>query len=72
MVWFRLALKNLLRRPVRTTLTVAGIAVAIAVLYSLLEFQRGYERGLREDLNALGAHIMVVPKGCPYEASTIV
>lgn len=72
MVWFRLALKNLLRRPVRTTLTVAGVAVAIAVLYSLLEFQGGYERGLREDLNALGAHIMVVPKGCPYEASTIV
>ncbi|HHX39365.1 MAG TPA: ABC transporter permease [Armatimonadetes bacterium] len=72
MVWFRLALKNLLRRPVRTALTVAGVAVAIAVLYSLLEFQRGYERGLREELNALGAHIMVVPKGCPYEASTIV
>jgi putative ABC transport system permease protein len=72
MVWFRLGLKNLLRRPVRTTLTVAGVAVAIAVLYSLLEFQKGYERGLREDLNALGAHIMVVPKGCPYEASTIV
>lgn len=72
MVWFRLALKNLRRRPVRTTLTVAGVAVAIAVLYSLLEFQQGYEKGLREDLNALGAHIMVVPKGCPYEASTIV
>ncbi|MBI3944472.1 MAG: ABC transporter permease [Armatimonadetes bacterium] len=72
MVWFRLGLKNLLRRPVRTTLTVAGVAVAIAVLYSLLEFQKGYEKGLREDLNALGAHIMVVPKGCPYEASTIV
>ena len=72
MVWFRLALKNLLRRPVRTALTVAGVAVAIAVLYSLLEFQKGYESGLREDLNALGAHIMVVAKGCPYEASTIV
>lgn len=72
MIWFRLALKNLLRRPVRSSLTVVGVAAAIAVLYSLLEFQRGYEQGLRQDLNALGAHIMVVPKGCPYEASTIV
>jgi putative ABC transport system permease protein len=72
MDYFRLALKNLLRRPVRTVLTLVGIGVAIAVLYSLLEFQRGYERGLNSELNQLGAHIMVVPKGCPYEAATIV
>jgi putative ABC transport system permease protein len=72
MEYLRLALKNLLRRKVRTVLTLMGIGVAIAVLYSLLEFQRGYERGLNEQLNALGAHIMVVPKGCPYEAATIV
>lgn len=51
---------------------MAGVAAAIAVLFSLLAFQRGYESSLREDLNALGAHVMVVPKGCPYEASTIV
>ena len=72
MIWLRLALKNIIRRPVRSTLTVSGVAVAIAILFSLMAFQRGYESGLREDLNALGAHIMIVPKGCPYEASTIV
>ncbi len=72
MVWLRLALKNIIRRPARSTLTLSGVAVAIAVLFSLIAFQRGYESGLREDLNALGAHIMIVPKGCPYEASTIV
>jgi len=72
MVWFGLAWKNILRRPVRSSLTVLGVAIAIAVLFSLLDFQRGYERGLREELNALGAHIMIVPKGCPYEAATIV
>lgn len=68
----RLALKNLLRRRLRTGLTLLGIGVAIAIFYSLLEFQRGYERGLNEQMNQLGAHIMVVPKGCPYEAATIV
>ena len=72
MIWLKLALKNIIRRPIRSTLTVSGVAVAIAILFSLMAFQRGYESGLRQDLNALGAHIMIVPKGCPYEASTIV
>lgn len=72
MEYFRLAIKNLLRRKVRTILTLLGIGVAIAVLYSLLEFQKGYEVGLQGQLDQLGAHIMVVPKGCPYEAATIV
>ncbi len=72
MEYLRLALKNLLRRKVRSALTLLGIGVAIAVLYSLLEFQRGYEQGLQQEMNQLGAHIMVVPKGCPYEAATIV
>ncbi len=72
MDYIRLAVKNLLRRKVRTLLTLLGIGVAIAVLYSLLEFQHGYEKGLQTEVNQLGAHIMVVPKGCPYEAATIV
>lgn len=72
MEYLRLAVKNLLRRKVRTVLALVGIGVAVAVLYSLLEFQRGYEKGLNGELNQLGAHIMVVPKGCPYEAATIV
>jgi putative ABC transport system permease protein len=72
MEFLRLALKNLFRRKLRTGLTLVGIGVAIAILYSLLEFKNGYERGLNAELNSLGAHIMVVPKGCPYEAATIV
>ncbi|MBI2843581.1 MAG: ABC transporter permease [Armatimonadetes bacterium] len=72
MVWLKIAFKNIVRRPTRSILTILGVAVAVAVLFSLIEFQKGYEKGLKEDLNALGAHIMVVPKGCPYEASTIV
>ncbi len=72
MSWTAIAFKNLLRRPVRTLLTLAGVAVAVAMLFNLLEFQRGYERGLRSELGDLGAHIMIVPRGCPYEAATIV
>jgi putative ABC transport system permease protein len=72
MDFLQLAIKNLLRRKTRTLLTLLGIGAAIAVLYSLQEFQRGYEKGLQDEMSQLGAHIMVVPKGCPYEAATIV
>ena len=71
MIWFILGFKNLIRRPTRTVLTVLGVAIAIAVLYSLFEFQQGYQARMKGELGALGAHIMVVPKGCPYEAATI-
>ncbi len=66
-----LALKNLGRRPLRTAVTVAGVALAVAVLYSLVSFQKGYQLQLRAELAGLGAHILVVPKGCPYEAASI-
>ena len=71
MIWFSLAFKNLIRRKTRSILTVLGVAIAIAVLYSLFQFQQGYQSRLKGELGALGAHIMVVPKGCPYEAATI-
>src|SRR5438093_7187855 len=66
-----LALKNLRRRPLRTGVTMGGVALAVAVLYSLSSFQQGYQQRLRAELAGLGAHILVVPKGCPYEAASI-
>ncbi len=71
MIWFSLAFKNLIRRKTRSILTVLGVAIAIGVLYSLFQFQQGYQSRLKGELGALGAHVMVVPKGCPYEAATI-
>ena len=61
-----LAVKNLLRRRTRTILTVSGVAIAIAVLFSLLSFNAGYEKQLSGELGSLGIHILAVPKGCPY------
>jgi putative ABC transport system permease protein len=72
MKWLELALKNMIRRPTRTALAVLGVAIAVAVLFSLIQFQNNYEQGLRAEVADLGAHIMVVPRGCPYEAATIV
>src|SRR4051812_2849633 len=66
-----LAFKNILQKKLRTVLTVLGVALATGTLFSLLSFENGYKRGLREELNQLGAHILVVPKGCPYDAASL-
>ena len=67
-----LAVKNLQRRKGRTLLTVAGVAIAVAILFSLLSFSAGYERELTKEMDSLGFHLLAVPKGCPYEATTLI
>jgi putative ABC transport system permease protein len=64
-----LAWKNLIRRPIRTLLTVTGLAVALALLVSLLSFGEGYQQGLRRELDGMGMQMMLVPLGCPYDAA---
>src|ERR1051326_5667470 len=71
MTWLQLAIKNSGRRKLRTLVTTAGVAIAIAALYSMVAFQRGYQAGMQGELDRLGAHILVVPKGCPYDAASI-
>jgi putative ABC transport system permease protein len=68
---FRLILRNLWEKKTRTLLTISGLAIATGTLAVLLAFQRGYERGLQTELAQLGAHILVVPKGCPYDAASL-
>ena len=55
----------------RTAVTTAGVAIATAALFSLLAFQRGYREGVRLELDRLGAHVLLVPKGCPYDAASM-
>jgi putative ABC transport system permease protein len=71
MTWLQLSLKEWQRRPLRTSVTAAGVAIATAALFSLLAFQRGYGDGVRNELDRLGAHVLVVPKGCPYDAASM-
>jgi putative ABC transport system permease protein len=72
MNFLTLAIKNLMRRRGRTLLTILGVAIAISVLFSLLALNTGYEKELNKEMNSLGAHILAVPKGCPYEAASLV
>lgn len=57
---------NLKRRKARLALTVGGIAVGVATLFALLSFSAGIATALDRELAGLGAHIIVLPIGCPY------
>ncbi|MEO8428870.1 MAG: ABC transporter permease [Verrucomicrobiota bacterium] len=65
----RLAFRNLAGRPLRVALTVAGLAVAMAVLVCLSAFGQGYRRALGSELDRMGLQLMLVPLGCPYDAA---
>ncbi|MBJ6727414.1 ABC transporter permease [Geomesophilobacter sediminis] len=68
---FQIAYKSLLRKKVRTLLTVVGITLSSLVLVSLFGFNQGYEKALNHDIDNMGYQIMVMAKGCPYEAATL-
>lgn len=65
------AFKNLRRKRIRTALTLSGIAIAVAVLVSLLGFDAGYQQALNADIERMGYQVLVTAKGCPYEAATL-
>lgn len=64
-----LAYHNLIRCPLRTALTVFGLAVAVAVLACLSAFSHGYQRSLGVELDRMGFQMMLVPLGCPYDGA---
>ena len=68
---FQIAYKNLLRRKTRTAITMVGLMLSSWVLVSLLGFNQGYEAALNRDIDNMGYQLMVMAKGCPYEAATL-
>jgi putative ABC transport system permease protein len=67
----QIAYKNLLRKKIRSLLTIIGIALSAWVLVSLLGFNKGYEKALNKDIDNMGFQMMIMAKGCPYEAATM-
>ncbi len=72
MEFIKLAVNNLLRHKVRSILTLVGIAASVAVLFSIISFNRGFERGLIDELDRTGIHFMIVAAGCPHEVASLV
>lgn len=72
MGYIKLAFKNLIRQPIRTLLTIFGVAIATAVLVALIGFNQGYQNSLNNDIENMGFELLVTAKGCPYEAATLI
>jgi len=72
MSFLKFAFRGLFAHRTRTILTLASMTVAVAVLFTLVSFNRGYERALKSQLQSMGIHMLVVPVGCPYEAASLI
>jgi putative ABC transport system permease protein len=74
MTFFTVVLRGLLRRPLRTGLTLAGISIGIAAVVALVGISRGFEKGWQVGLKARGTDIVVSNKSGsltpkPFDAS---
>ena len=74
MTFFTVVLRGLLRRPLRTGFTLAGISIGIAAVVALVGMSRGFQKGWQLGLKARGTDIVVnnragglTPK--PFDAS---
>jgi putative ABC transport system permease protein len=61
----RLALSNLLRRPLRTLLTVLGIAIGMTAVVALLSLSGGLERALTAEFERLGHDVVLLLPASP-------
>ncbi|HAZ27938.1 TPA: hypothetical protein DCY67_04915 [Candidatus Acetothermia bacterium] len=64
MLWMILA--NARKRRMRAIMTVAGVAIGVGTLFALLAVSAGIESALEREIEGLGAHILLLPEGCPY------
>jgi putative ABC transport system permease protein len=64
-------LRNILRRPARSALTVAGVAIAVAAVVALVGISRGFERSLRMVYESRGVDLMVIRAGSTQRFSSV-
>ncbi len=73
MTFWKVALSNLRRNPVRSVLTGLSLAVSAATLSVALALDRGYTSAVTDDLvNRTGVHMYVTKEGCPIEAAAVI
>ena len=66
-------LRNLLRHPLRTALSLAGIAVAAAMLLDMVMLSGGLERSFADLLLVRGYQIRITPRGTlPFDAEATI
>lgn len=74
MTFFTIIVRGLLRRPVRTGLTLVGISIGIAAVVALVGISRGFEQSWAKGMKARGTDIVVSNMGSalapkPFDAA---
>jgi putative ABC transport system permease protein len=59
MTFFTVIVRGLLRRPVRTSLTLMGISIGIGAVVALVGLASGYEKSIVKQLDTIGIDIVV-------------
>src|SRR6187401_2829633 len=59
MTFFTIVLRGLLRRPVRTALTLLGISIGIASVVALVGMSWGYEKSITRQLDVIKIDMVV-------------
>ena len=71
MKFIGIALKNLRQRPAGFIAAAIAIMLACTILTLALGFWGGYDQALSANISDIGANILAIPKGCPYEATGV-
>lgn len=70
---FRTSARELLHHPLRTTLAVAGVAVATAMLLDMLMLGAGLQRSFSDLLRSRGYELRVSPRGTlPFDTGAMI
>ena len=67
-----MVLRNLLRRPTRTLLTLLGIAISVVAVVALGAFADGFGNSFTTVLSSSGADIVVVERDVPDALSSVI
>ena len=59
MTFFTVVSRGLLRRPIRTGLTLVGISIGIAAVVALVGISSGYEKSVGKQLDVIGVDLVV-------------
>jgi len=74
MTLFTIVVRGLIRRPVRTSLTLVGISIGIAAVVALVGISRGFSKSWENGMKARGTDVVVSNMGSsltpkPFDAS---
>lgn len=72
MFFFMFVLKNIVRRPVRSLLTMIGLAVAVTAVDSLVGISQGFERAFKELYVKRQVEIVVTASGSANQLNSTV